>query len=607
MKKIILILVATSFWMQAQVTRTEPPFWWSGMKETNIQIMMYGDNLNLYNVKSDAAIIKNVITTENPNYLFVNLDLTNQEAGDIKFTLTAENNPDIEVPYSFYERRENSSQRQGYDSSDMIYLIMPDRFANGDPYNDDHPILGDFVNRNNRDGRHGGDIAGIIQNLDYLESLGVTAIWSTPLLESNNPQTSYHTYAQSDVYQIDPRYGSNEEYKLLSAEMKRRDMKLIMDYIFNHWSTNHWMIKDPPSSDWINHWDQMTNTNHRKEIYTDPYRSQYDMKQLTDGWFDSHMADLNQRNPLFLNYLIHNAIWWIEYADLGGFRVDTYPYNDKEAITSWAKAILNEYPNFNIVSESWVESPIHSSYWQKDSPIAAISGFNAEIPSVKDFATYFAITQAFKADYKEWDHGLNLLYKTLQNDFVYNDVFNLMTFVENHDTNRINDFYPKFEDYKLVMSFLATVRGIPQLYYGSEIGMTGKKNVGDGDIRRDFPGGWTEDKTNAFDPNTRSEKQNNYFNFTAKLFNWRKNKSAIHTGKTMHFAPENDTYVFFRYHDNEKVMVVLNASTEDQKINVDRFSEILSEKKGTDMLSGDVFLLEDVIELKARTPYIIEL
>jgi glycosidase len=388
--------------------------------------------------------------------------------------------------------------------------------------------------------------------------------------------------------------------------MKKRNMKLIMDYVVNHWSLEHYMIKDLPAPDWINQWDTYTETSHAKEIFTDPYAAESDVKLLVDGWFVKSMADLNQKQPQLLSYLTQNAIWWVEYADLSGYRVDTYPYNSRDEITQWAKAIMDEYPNFSIVAESWVINPIHLSYWQKDSPIAAMSGFNSLVTHVKDFALFAAVQDIYQGDTPRWDQKMNKIYKVFQNDFVYTNPNDLMIFLENHDTSRINEIASEFHQYKLITTLLATVRGVPQTYYGTEINMRGAKEKGDADLRRDFPGGWPSDTRIAFNEAGRTEVENNYFDFTAQLFNWRKNEAVIHFGKTMHYAPQNEVYVYFRYTDNKTIMVVLNANDEDQTLNMQRFNQrIGNAQMGKDVFSKAVIPLTGQLPMPANSTKII--
>jgi glycosidase len=601
------LLLFFSLFGQAQVERIEPSFWWEGMKNSTLQLMLYGENLAAYSLNIPTIDNIEVHRVENPNYLFVDLDLSDQQHGIVEINLLKKGKVQTIIEYEI-KVREQRPNISSFNAADVIYLLMPDRFANGDPSNDAHPSVTEQPNRNDKDGRHGGDIKGIINHLDYLEDLGVSAIWSTPLCEDNDPRVSYHTYAQSDVYRIDPRYGTNEDYRLLADALHQRKMKLIMDYVTNHWGIEHWMVKDLPSSDWIHQFETYTNTNHRKEIHSDPYATEIDRKELLEGWFVPTMADLNQNNPYLLNYLIQNAIWWIEFAQIDGFRVDTYPYNNPKPMKLWLETIRMEYPDFNIVGEGWMHNSIHLSYWQEKSPIAAIQGFDSKLPSVMDFTLNDALVKTFNEKNAYWEHGTTRLYKNLQNDFLYPDIDNVIIFAENHDTNRINDFYPEFKNYKQTLSVLMTLRGIPQIYYGSEIGMTGKKEVGDGDIRRDFPGGWPTDVQNAFKHEGRTPKQNQYFDFSKKLIQWRKTNPAVHFGKTLHYIPREDVYVYFRYTEEKRVMVVVNNNLENQSLALSRYSEgIAGNTQAFDVISGKSFNLPAVLEVAGETTLIFEL
>jgi len=603
MKKLALLFVCLN--LSAQVSKVEPPMWWSGMHNTNVMVTLYGENLADYAVASNDLTITDVVRLENKNYLFVYLDFAAAKPGTYQLVLEHSQKESIQIPYELMERREGSALRKGYDSSDFIYLIMPDRFANADPTNDSHPDLHEQSNRKDPWGRHGGDLQGIIDHLDYIAQLGVTAIWNTPVLEDNDPKGSYHMYAASDVYQIDRRFGSNEKYKQLSAELKKRNMKLIKDYVVNHWGLEHYMIQDLPSKDWINQWDEFTPSSHAKEIFSDPYAAEVDVKQLVNGWFVDSMADLNQKQPQLLKYLTQNAIWWIEYADLSGLRVDTYPYNSRDEVTLWSKAIMDEYPNFSIVAESWVINPIHLSYWQKDSPIAAMSGFNSQVTHVKDFALFAAVQEVFTEKTPWWDQKMNKIYKVFQNDFVYANPNDLMVFLENHDTTRINELVD-FENYKLMTTLLATVRGVPQTYYGTEISIKGSKEKGDADLRKDFPGGWPDDLRSAFTPIGRTPTENKYFDFTAQLFNWRKSEPVIHHGKTMHYAPQNEVYVYFRYTDTKSVMVILNANDEAQTLDLSRYKQrIGSATEAKDVFSGARVNLSNSLKIPPKSSSII--
>ena len=606
MLRFFLVLLAP-FLLDAQIQKIEPPFWWEGMNDTSLMITIYGENISKYSISSEKLNIVKTIVLENPNYIFVYLDLKDVAFGQYSLFLSNKGKSDIKINYELKKRIKNSSDRKGYDSSDFIYLIMPDRFANGDPSNDSHPDLFDKHDRSDPYGRHGGDLQGIIDNLDYIEELGVTAIWNTPVFESNDIQSSYHMYAGTDVYKIDRRFGSNKKYRELSYQLKKRGMKLIMDYVLNHWGLNHYMVVDSPTKDWINSWDSYTNTSHNKEIFSDPYASKIDLKETTKGWFTESMPDLNQNQPQFLKYLKQNAIWWIEFADLSGFRVDTYPYNSLSGVTEWTESIMDEYPNFSIVAESWVMNPLNISYWQRDSPIAKINDFNSNVTHVKDFALYGAVNDMYVEKTPWWDQKMSKIFKVLQNDFVYSNKENIIIFLENHDTPRINSIAPDFGDFKILMTLLSTLRGVPQTYYGTEINMKGNNRLnGDPDVRRDFPGGWHDDKRNAFTKNGRSKIENEYYNFSSFLFNWRKNQTAIHKGKMMHYRPIEDVYVYFRYDKTSSVMVILNASDEKRNIDFSRFSERIKKNK----LFFDVFdqkniLIEKQLEVSAKTPIIL--
>ncbi|WP_281297565.1 glycoside hydrolase family 13 protein [Flavobacterium limnophilum] len=609
MKKIFLLFIFTTSTMFAQIEKIEPPFWYAGMHNPELQIMFYGKNMAKYQVTvSNSIKITKVQRTENPNYVFVTINTKNSPASDFVFTFKGNNSVVFTQKYSLKKRRENSAQRKSFDASDMMYLIMPDRFSNGKKDNDSSDLTQEKYNRDLPGGRHGGDILGIINHLDYIQELGATTIWNTPLCEDNDAAYSYHTYAQSDVYKIDPRYGTNEDYVRLSSEIHKRKMKLVLDYVTNHWGLQHWMIKDLPTKDWINQFENYTQTNHRRTLVHDINASKIDTKICFNGWFVPSMPDLNQRNSLVLNYLTQNAIWWIEYADLDGFRVDTYNYADPEAIAKWTKAITNEYPNFNIVGEISMRDQAQLSYWQKDSPIGKIQNFNSHLPSVMDFILSDALLIIFNED-GNWETGMARIYNNFANDFLYPDVNNLLIFAENHDTHRVNHVYNNdIRKYKMAMALLATVRGIPQLYYGSEVGMAGNKDDGDAAIRQDFPGGWEGDPINAFTKEGRTSGQNDYFDFTSKLFNWRKTKSVVHFGKMTHYIPEDNTYVYFRYNATESVMVVFNNSSETKTLKTDRFAENIGNfKTGKDVITDKIIDVTKEITMEPKSVLILEL
>lgn len=616
MKKLFILTALLSSFAFAQIQKVEPMFWWKGMQNPELQILVYGKEISKYNLElSDNIQIKDIQKTENPNYVFVTINTNEIQSASFKINIKNKNKIVDSYNYELKNREPNSANRSSFSSKDVVYLIMPDRFANGDESNDSKKDLIEKVNRNLPGGRHGGDLRGIINNLDYLENLGVTALWLTPVNEDNEKVYSYHGYAQTDLYKIDGRYGTNEEYRELSQKLNQRGMMLIQDYVTNHWGISHWMINDLPSKDWIHQFPEGENgfrrSNYRTTTQFDPNTAEIDKIGALNGWFDSTMPDMNQANPLVLNYMIQNAIWWIEYAELGGMRVDTYPYNNKEGMAKWVKAITDEYPNFNVVGEAWMYSPAHISYWQKDSKIAEMAGYNSNLPSIMDFTLFAEMPKAFSEE-ESWDKGLIKLYNAFTSDFLYPDINNMLVFMENHDTERWNEMFnqnPKM--YQLALTLIATVRGIPQVYYGTEIGMAGDKNTGgDADIRRDFPGGWKTDAQNAFTPEGRTAEQNAFYDFTAKVFNWRKNKEVIHSGKTKHYMPEKNVYVYFRYDEKDSVMVIINSNSEKQTLKLDRFAEsIKGFNAGKDIISGQNFPINinEEISINGQSSMIIEL
>jgi glycosidase len=600
----------------------EPRFWWSGMEHSELEIMFHGDNISQYdNVESDFTVL-NIRKVESPNYLFVTVD-AGMESGEYQLNLCkgdCGNGDVISISYDLLKRNKGSNYRQGFDSSDVIYLVMPDRFANGDPSNDSKEDTAEKANRDFKGGRHGGDIQGIIDHLDYVNELGATAIWSTPLLEDNDEKYSYHTYAQSDLYKIDPRYGTNEDYKRLADELHKKDMKLIMDYVTNHWGATHWMMQDLPFNNWIHQFNEnkdkkfpvagYANSSYRQTTQMDPNASNYDERYAEKGWFVSTMPDINQSNEVVLRYLIQNTIWWIEYAGLDGLRVDTYSYNEKEGIAKWTKAIMAEYPNFNIVGETWLHDQAQIAYWQKDSKVAEIQNYNTHLPSVMDFTLHDAVTVAFNENEQGWDKGMVRVYENFVNDFLYPDIDNILVFAGNHDTNRINGnglYNGDLAKYKLAMTLILTTRGIPQIYYGDEIGMAGNRDTdGDGDIRRDFPGGWKGDANNAFSNPTTTQK--GFQDFTRKLLNYRKYKEVIHTGKLMQFVPVDNCYVYFRYNENGKIMVVINNNPEAQTLDLKRFDQMLNGiTKGREILMDTPIKFSNSMKIEGKTSMVIDL
>ncbi|AKK73764.1 alpha-amlyase [Chryseobacterium gallinarum] len=611
---VLTLSIASAAFSQKTLERVEPAFWWKGMKNPELQILVYGKDIAHNEISlSDGIRVKDIQKVENPNYAFITVN-TN-EINVPKFTINVKKGKKSLETYTYELKQRNpgSADRESFTSKDVMYLIMPDRFANGDEKNDSNPELTEKADRNLPNGRHGGDLKGIINNLDYIQNLGATAVWLTPVNEDNEKVYSYHGYAQTDLYKIDARYGTNEEYRNLSRELNKRNMKLVMDYVTNHWGVSHWMIKDLPAKDWI-HWFNdgdkgFKRSNYKTTTQFDTNASEIDKKYALDGWFDTTMPDINQKNPLVLKYLTQNAIWWIEYAELGGFRVDTYPYNDKDAMAKWAKAITDEYPKFNIVGETWLYTAGQISAWQKNSKTGEAAGYNSNLPSVMDFMLFADMPKALK-EKEGWNTGMIRIYDSFTSDFLYPDINNILVFFENHDTERWNEIFnadPKA--YKMGLTLISTVRGIPQIYYGSEIGMRGDKNKGgDADIRRDFPGGWKSDKQNAFNPAGQTPEQQDFFQFTQKLLNWRKGKEVIHTGKTKNYVPQDGVFTYFRYNEKESIMVILNNNEKDQALDLKRFEESLKGfSKGKDVISGKEWMLHNNIVIPAKTSLIIEL
>ncbi len=592
------------------IEKLEPSSWWVGMKDPFLQIMVYGDSISKYDVSINkkGVSIQNIHKVENPNYQFIDLFIEeNTKPGRFQIKLKQDGKLEESFDYELLEREANSANRKGFSSEDAMYLIMPDRFANGNLSNDSIPELLEKANRRKEYGRHGGDLKGIYDHLDYIEEMGYTAIWLNPVLENNQPRSSYHGYAITDFYQIDARLGSNEEFKSLTEECKKRGIKMIMDMVFNHCGSNHWWMNDLPMSDWINQWPEFTRSNYRLSTISDPYVSKYDKDLSVKGWFDTTMPDLNLENEYMLTYMIQNSIWWIEYAGLGGIRMDTYPYPDKHGMAQWTQRILDEYPDFNIVGESWITEASKLCYWQKDFPNK--DGYNSHLPSLMDFPMQDAIKKAFNEE-DTWDHGMARLYNTLADDHLYPNPLNMVIFPDNHDEGRIYEFLGKDKNkLKMALTYAVTTRGILQIYYGTELLMDGDGYKGHGKIRKDFPGGWPKDSINAFTKEGRSSEQNEVFNLLKKLLNYRKDSEALKLGKTLHFIPEEGIYVYFRYTSDDCVMVILNNNSKGtKKLNTNRFAEKLNGySKGINVLTGRTINDLSLINVKAKSAMVIQL
>jgi len=609
MKKTILLcfILFLTFSIQAQVSNVDPAFWWSGMAETELQLMISGDQIADYipTVTSKKISIKEVVTLPNRNYLLIYLDLTGAvpETFDLIFTSGSKK---ITVPYELKERNPERMAIESFGPSDVLYLIMPDRFANGDPSNDQIPMRTNYkVDRNNPNARHGGDLKGISDRLDYLSNLGVTAIWLNPVLENDMEGGSYHGYATTNYYKVDPRLGSNEEYVRLIKDAHKKGMKVVMDMIFNHCGSDHPWLKDVPSHDWFNNLDKYVQTSHMKEMYFDPYASEYDKSKMVDGWFVPTMPDLNQRNRHVAKYLIQNSIWWIEYSGVDGIRQDTYPYADYDMMVNWIEAVEKEYPNYNIVGEAWLNNPIGTSFWQKDSPL---NPHNTHLKSVMDFRFMGLSHNAFFEETTEWNGGLHGIYEHMTYDFVYPYIYNVLRFLDNHDTDRFLKEYPKeLSGWKQAITFLLTMPGTPQIYYGTELLMHGNKSHSDGDIRRDVPGGWPGDKTNQFTAEGRDKIQNEAFDFLSKLLHWRQKNEVIARGGMKHYVLQKGVYVYERFLGNEKVLVFMNGTSNEVTVNLDRYAEsIQGWSSPRDFLTGKTISLGETLTLSPKEVLLLE-
>lgn len=589
------------------IEHLDPPSWFTGMKENAVQLMVYGKGIGAFEVKTDypGVSVTTLIRTESPNYLFVNLIISDEtRPGTVRLTFI-NGKKQLTHDYPLYERP--AGPARGFNSSDVIYLLMPDRFANGDTSNDNLEGMTEQLNRSNPGGRHGGDLRGISDNLDYLSDLGVTGIWLNPFLENNQQRSSYHGYSTTDFYRSDPRYGSNDEFKKLVSDAHDRGMKVVMDMIFNHTGSFHWWMKDLPSKDWIHQFDEFTRTNYRASTYMDPYASDHDRMIMEKGWFDVTMPDLNQSNPLVETYLIQTSLWWIAFSDLDGIRMDTHPYPQPDMMARWAKRVEEEFPGFFIVGEVWYDDPALSSYWALNK--VNHDGYRSNLPSLTDLPLCFATHRAFEGKLNPTD-AMSKLYNMLSQDFLYPEPFRNVIFLDNHDMTRFFTQTGKsLEVYKMGLSYIMTTRGIPQIYYGTEIVMDGDKSRGDGYLREDFPGGWPGDTKNVFTEAELTEMEKEALAFTKKVLNWRKGKEVIHTGKLKHYIPNDGVYVYFRYNDSESVMVVINNNDKESKtVQKSKYEESLSGfTKGFDIISGKPVDDLDSFEIGPKTAMIIEL
>ena len=592
------------------IERVEPPHWWTGLNNSHLQLLVKEEGIGnaVAEISQKGVTIKKVTKGDSPNYLFIDLEISKDvEPGKFNIVFRLGNGGTKTLTYELKKRNTPSTDYVGFNSADVIYLITPDRFANGDPKNDIVPYLREkTIDRKHDYARHGGDIKGITQHLDYIDAMGFTAIWPTPLLTNDMQQSSYHGYAMTDFYQVDPRFGTLGDYKELADKARERNIKLIMDQVANHCGSKHWWMKDLPFKDWLNYQGNyennksIPNSNHRRTSNQDPYASKKDREEMTAGWFVDAMPDLNQRNPFMAKYIIQNSIWWIETLGLGGIRQDTYPYPNKEFMAQWAGAIMAEYPNFSIVGEEWSYNPLLIAYWQKGNNNK--DGYNSNLRSTMDFSMQKLIVEAIREEEK-WDTGFVKIYEGLANDFAYATPKDIVAFLDNHDMDRA---YTQFDEdlthTKMGLGYLLMLPRIPQLYYGTEILMQNSAKPGDhGLIRTDFPGGWDGDPINAFTGLGLSEEQLDMQSYLKKILNYRKNSQAIQEGKTVHFAPSNGVYLLFRILGDETVCIILNKNKESYTLDLSPFTEIgLDGKTMRDIISNTTLVWKDRITLKSK-------
>lgn len=594
----------------AEINRIEPPCWWVGMKNPELQIMVYGPGIGEAHVSVDypGVRLKETVKTENPNYLFLYLDIE-EDAAPGRMDLSFETAGGIMVREYELLPRSTKPGAMGFSGADVLYLITPDRFANGDPSND--TLEGARVDRSRSGGRHGGDIRGVTDHLDYISDLGVTAIWLNPV--QKNSANSYHGYAISDFYAVDPRFGTMDDYVEMIDKAHEMGLKVVMDMIFNHCGSAHWWMEDLPTSDWLNVNNEFVQTNHQKWTAVDPHAAPSERSGFTDGWFNRGMPDLNQRNPLLATYLIQSSIWWIEYARIDGIRQDTHPYMDLQFGADWCNAVLAEYPDFNIVGETWY--PVGSGFpawWQRGSKLNPV---DTGLKTVMDFNLAFIVPDAFNEANDPSDgasKGLFNIYVSLANDFLYEDTENILIFLDNHDLSR---FARKddagLDKYRQGVAFILTTRGIPQIYYGTELLFTGTKNEGDGIIRKDMPGGWQGDERSVFTSEGRTDMENEAWNYMSTILNWRKTSEAVKHGDLIQYAPlreYGDCYVYARIKGDETVLVVLNGSDKAAELEMGRYSDVIRDyAAGTDVVTGQTFSLTEKLPVPARGAYILEL
>ncbi len=608
---LILLLILLSANAKVKITRIDPTDWYVGMKDPTLQLMVYGEGIRDAQVSTDYpnARIDSLVRLDSPNYLLVYMNLQGAQPGEMKLQFSLNGQRTTEK-YVLRSRTKAAEKRVGFSNADVLYLLMPDRFANGDTRNDVVKGMRDqCCDRSQPSLRHGGDLAGIARHLDYFTQLGVTALWFTPILENNSPsseqkQSCYHGYATTDYYKVDPRFGSNEEYCALIRACHERGLKVVMDMIFNHCGSSHPWQQDTPSSDWFNHPGYGLQTSYKLTPVLDPYAAEVDKEETTDGWFVESMPDLNQRNPHVIRYLIQNSIWWIETADIDGIRMDTYPYADRKAMAEWMKVIDTEYPNFNTVGETWVTEPAYTAAWQKDS---RLSKENSYLKTVMDFAFFDRLSQAKNEETDGWWKGFNRIYNSLCYDYLYENPSSVLAFIENHDTDRFLGNGKDATALKQALALLLTINRIPQLYYGTEVLLNGTKEVTDGNVRRDFPGGFPGDTHDCFTSTGRNAAENGMYEWLSRVLHWRKGNAIITQGSQKQFIPYQGVYVICRQLNGKTVMTVLNGRRSAAELNVRRYAEVIgNHTSARDITTGTTIDLTRNVPLSERQTLILE-
>ena len=638
MKKILTaLLLGTTLTMNAavKIDRIEPTDWYVGLKDASLQLMVYGKDIKTADVTTDYPGVKidSLVRLDSPNYLLVYMNVKDAQPGTMTL-LFQQGKQKKKVNYTLKAREKKGEERYGFSNADVLYMLMPDRFATGRTDNDQIKGLRPYKNdRTQPSLRHGGDLEGIRQHLDYFKELGVTALWFTPVLENDSPdhgtQSTYHGYATTNYYRVDPRFGSNEEYRQLCDEAHAKGIKIVMDMIFNHSGYEHPWTLDMPSKDWLNtpEWlspenqakavemktmdgaakvnDKYLQTSYKLTPVVDPYASKIDLHETVDGWFVPTMPDLNQRNPHVIKYLIQNSIWWIETVGIDGIRMDTYPYADRDAMAQWMKIIGEEYPNFNTVGETWVTEPAYTAAWQKDSKL---SEKNSYLPTVMDFAFYDRINQAKNEETDAWWNGFNRIYNNFVYDYLYPNPSNVMAFLENHDTDRFLGEGKDTVALKQALALLLTVNRTPQLYYGTEVLMNGTKHITDGNVRKDFPGGFPGDTKNCFTREGRTQAENAMFDWLSRLLHWRQGNDVIIKGKQTQFIPYKGIYVIARQYNGKTVLTILNGNRKQADMQLDRYAEVIGNATAAkDVITGRTVKLDKKLSLKSRQTLIIEL